>query len=109
MAKVYVTQERDFDFSPAEQFGELVFMTANDFWNIKKSRHNDDLVNELDRHLKEYKPADGDYLLLAGSTMVIATVFMLLGRYGYKNVSILRWSNRDRVYEPAEINISGVA
>jgi len=103
--RIFVTQERDLDFTPAEKFGELVFMTSNDFWNIKKSKHNEQLIDELNKHVKTFDQ-NHDYFLLAGSQLVTAAVFLLLGKYGYNRVPVLRWSNRDRMYEPVEIEIN---
>lgn len=106
MAKVFVTQEKGFDFTKAEAFGELVFMTDLDFWNNKKSGHNARLVEKLVEKLA-LVDFENDSFILVGSDMVIAAVFMLVGRAGIRRVNILRWSSRDQIYEPAEIDVSG--
>lgn len=102
--KVWVTQERNMDYTPAEPFGELQFITAEDFWAAEKSIHNSKLMAHLRFLLaKEYKSED--FILLSGSNMVTAAIFMALGRLGHTEVNVLRWSNRDRIYEPVKLQL----
>jgi hypothetical protein len=105
MAKIFVTQERDFDFSPAETFGELVFVTDQDFWNIDKSQHNARLIDNIADAFKDYDPV-ADYIIAAGSVIVMAATFLILGKRGHRKVRMLRWSNRDRCYEPVILDIN---
>jgi len=107
MSKVYITQERQFDFSSAEEYGDLVFLSVDDMWNGRNSPHNAKLIEHLYDQLKDFN-SDKDFIILSGSDMVIAAVFMLLGRLQVRRVSILRWSNRDRIYELAEIRLGSV-
>lgn len=106
MAKVFVTQEHpSLNYAPAEEFGEVVFMTIDDYSSIKNSLHNIDLIDELKNTVKEFDP-DVDYIVISGSPVVSAIVFMLVGMmYQGRQINVLRWSNRDHMYQPTTINI----
>lgn len=104
MNYVWVTQEVGHDFSPAEEFGEVVFLTKDDFNNMKNSLSNKHLLMELRHKLKSYVP-ERDWLVIAGSPYVAAAVFTLLGLAHHRQVRILRWDNRDRVYRPMYLEI----
>lgn len=105
MPQVFVTQETNFNFTPAEQWGDVVFLTKDEVSPVKQSLRNDALVDELRHKLLKYNP-DEDYIVVAGSPYVAALVFYLLGRYHrVKQVRMLRWSNRDRLYGPLIVNI----
>lgn len=104
MPKVHVTQENPaLNYLPAEQFGEIVFLTKDDFSLVKNSLANEALINSLRHKLKNFDP-DDDYMVISGSPAVSAVVFMLL-RERTPRVKILRWSNRDRVYQPLSITL----
>lgn len=102
--KVWVTQETEHDFSPAEQWGPVWFLTDGDFTNNKNSVSNVGLVRELMTRLQKFNP-QCDWLVIAGSPYVSAAVFMLLGRMGCAKVRVLRWDNRDLNYRPMEIQL----
>jgi hypothetical protein len=104
MGKVFITQEARYDFSPAEQYGEVVFLTRMDLNNLRQSQHNDRVLSEIKDHLKHYDPAE-DWIVISGSPYVSALVFMLLGRKRYDEIRILRWDNRDFRYCPMHIEL----
>lgn len=104
MAKVYITQETGFNFTDAENFGAVEFITREDLNNTKGSLHNERVVRDVRRKIKELNP-DEDYVVIAGSPYVSALVFALLGRRGVKTLRILRWDNRDQVYIPMHVEI----
>lgn len=97
--KVYVTQETDYDFLPAEKFGEVTFITNDDLNNTKGSLHNDKVFAQIRESIKRFDP-DHDFIVIAGSPYIAAVVFTLLGRRGIRHATVLRWSNRDRIYVP---------
>lgn len=104
MPKVYVTQENPaLNYLPAEEFGEVVFLTRDDFNPIKNSLANEALLADLQRKLKAFLP-DDDFMVISGSPVVSAAVFMLL-RDRTNRVKILRWSNRDRIYQPLHLQL----
>lgn len=105
MARVWVTQEKGVDFSPAERFGEIHFITAKDLNNLANSLHNEELLDEIKYKLStQYKP-DEDFFVIIGSPYVAAAVFMLLGSMGVRRVKILRWSNQTGHYLPMELKL----
>lgn len=102
MTKVYVTQETAFDFTTAEAYGEVEFLTHRDLSSVRSSITNTHTLREINQKLKSID-FDADYLVITGSPYIAAAVFMLIGRKGIKKVNILRWDNRDRKYTPMEI------
>lgn len=106
MAKVYVTQESNHDFTPAEQWGDVEFLTKEEISPIKQSLRNEALLEDLEHKLKKYDP-DEDFIVVAGSPYVAALVFYLLGRRGVPQIRMLRWSNRDRLYGPLIVSTRG--
>lgn len=103
--KVYVTQENpNLNYLPAEEFGEIIFMTRGEFSPVKNSLNNEKLIEELRYKLKTYRPRV-DYLVISGSPVVSGIVFMLI-REITDSLNVLRWSNRDRVYQPLVVSIN---
>lgn len=105
MAKVYVTQECNHDFTPAESWGDVEFLTKDEVSPIKLSLKNEALIDELSHKLMKYDPEE-DFIVVAGSPYVAALVFYLLGRRGVRQIRMLRWSNRDRLYGPLIVNVN---
>jgi folate-dependent tRNA-U54 methylase TrmFO/GidA len=102
--KVYITQENpNLNYIPAEEFGEVIFLTRGDFSPMKNSLNNDKLIEEIRTKLKKFHPVD-DYLVISGSPVVSAAVFMIV-REITDTVNILRWSNRDRLYQHLVVSI----
>lgn len=106
MSKVYVVQETEHDFTPAEQYGEVIFMSvsgADDFKNIRGSQSNERLLAHLAHVLRDFSAED--FIVLTGSPYVSAAVFLILGNRGIQSVRLLRWDNRDFVYRPLYIEL----
>lgn len=102
MSIVYVVQETNHDFSDAETFGKLMFLSVDkqdDFHNIRDSEHNTRLVSHLRHGLREFN-VDRDFIVVAGSPYVNAAVFWILGKMNERVINVLRWDNRDRKYVP---------
>lgn len=100
--RVYVTQETNYDFSPAEAYGEVVFVTSKDLNNLRQSQHNESVIAQIKDSLKHYNP-ETDWLVISGSPYVASVVFMLIGQKRPAHVQILRWDNRDFKYQPLHI------
>lgn len=104
MAKVFVTQENPkLNYAPAEEYGDIVFLTKDDLNPIKNSLHNQALIKQVESRLSSFNP-DEDFIVISGSPMVAALVFMLI-RGASKKVNILKWSNRDHVYQNISISV----
>lgn len=103
-SRVFVTQESDYDFSKAEAYGELVFLSHQDLNNIKGSLHNEDVLQRIRGKLIAFNP-EQDWLVITGSPYVTAATFMILGAKRVRTVKVLRWDNRDFVYRPLYIEL----
>lgn len=103
-AKVLVTQENpNLNYLPAEQFGEVHFLTRLDFSPIRNSLTNDAVIKELRDKLRDYNPQT-DYIVISGSPVVSSVAFMII-REKTDTVNILRWSNRDQMYQHLVISL----
>lgn len=103
-SRVYVTCETNHDFSMAEEFGSISFLTADDLNNSKASIHNSKVLADIQEKLEEFDP-ENDWVLVAGSPYISASVFLMLGLMGIDSVKILRWNNRDFVYQPLYLDL----
>jgi hypothetical protein len=105
MGKVFVTQENPgLNYMPAEEFGEIVFLTGLDFSLVKNSLANIALVEGLKQQLAKFRPEE-DSIVVTGSPVVAAAVFMILASFTSEAV-VLHWSNRDRAYRPITVSVS---
>lgn len=104
MPKVFITQENpNLNYLPAEAFGEIVFMTRGDLSPVRNSLNNEALIEELRGKVREFNARE-DFIVISGSPVVAAVTFMLL-RDRADTVNVLRWSNRDRVYQHLVISL----
>lgn len=103
--RVFVTQENpNLNYLPAEQFGEIEFMTRGDISPVRNSLSNEALVRELRTKMAKFDP-EVDFIVISGSPVVAGIVFMLL-REKTTKANVLRWSNRDRMYQHLVIDIN---
>lgn len=101
-SKVFITQEvASLNYLPAQSFGELVPLTRDDVSSVKGSLINTRIAQDVAHKLQDFNP-NIDFIVSSGSPMVAAIVFMELGRR-FKQVTVLRWSNRDQCYTPVTI------
>lgn len=104
MSVVFVTQENGHDFSKAEAFGEVQFLTHDDLNNLKGSLHNEDVLARIRGRLINYKEGE-DWIVVTGSPYITAAVFLILGAKHVRKVQVLRWDNRDFRYLPMYIEL----
>lgn len=110
--RVFITQENSqLNYAHAEEYGEIVFLTAKEVSPVPGSIINADIMTELERKLADFD-FDHDFLAPSGSPTVCGLAFLELGRRIErdsselpKHLRILRWSNRDRVYQPITITL----
>ncbi len=112
--RVFITQENSqLNYGHAEEFGEVVFLTSKEVSPVPGSLINAEVTKELASKLESFD-FDHDYIAPSGSPTVCGLAFLALGRrielmhendVGPKNLRILRWSNRDRVYQPITITL----
>ncbi len=105
-SRVFVTQEARtgrIDYSPARDFGTLKFITIMDFSSDDESIQNKVLVDEIRTALRDFD-IDNDFIVMTGSPLVTAAVFMIL-RERTHIARVLRWSNQSHTYTPVTINL----
>ena len=65
--RVFVTHENPaLNYLPAEEFGELVFLTKDELSPVKGSIRNGSLIDEIRHKLQSFEP-NLDYICLSGS------------------------------------------
>ena len=92
MKKVFVANFNNQDVSPAERFGQLVYLTegSTNIFNTNK------LVVEIKSKLEEIR--DTDFLLVSGHSIVnIIASSIILFKYGILNVLIYDAKTQDYV------------
>ena len=102
--KVFVTYETNHDFSEAERYGEITFLTSDDLSNVRGSVRNEGILSNIRNKLKKFD-AENDWIVVTGSPYVAAAVFLILGNRKIRSVNVLRWDNRDFVYRPMHIEL----
>lgn len=101
---VWVTQEIPrFNYTSAEKFGDVKFVTASDFSNMVNSVHNLGLADDITRALRDFD-FDVDYIAPTGSPVISMVVLAILGRR-CKRFRILKWDNRDYAYVPLTVEV----
>lgn len=98
--KVFVIQEGNNDYSPAEEFGEVHFITTGDLRNIEGSKQNSQVMTDLWRFKASYITGK-DYIVPVGNPVLIALVAMILGPGSHK---FLKWDGRRAAYIPFTLN-----
>jgi hypothetical protein len=107
MTRVFVIQETDHDFTEAEKFGPVTFLSVDrkdDLNNVHPSEHNQRLVAHLRQQLREFNPQE-DWIVITGSPYITAVVFALCGLAGDRKLRMLRWDNRDFRYLPLIVDL----
>lgn len=90
--------EPKFDLTPAEEFGELVYLlspTAAPF-------RSEPIIEELREKLADFGP--GDHLLLVGNPVLIGFATAIAAEANDGNVSLLQWSGKDQRYIAVEVS-----
>lgn len=107
MPTVYVVQENPrMNYMPAEEFGEVRFLTADEFSPSKHSIRNKHILEQVLQGLIHFNP-DQDYLVMSGNPIVMAFAFsVLLNKFGY--VRVLWYQSMDRKYVEVPFNPSTI-
>lgn len=103
-SRVYVVQEnQNLDYTDAERFGEVVFLTNMEYRPMASSKNNVDLLNQIDDGLSKFDP-EQDYVILTGNPITLGYAFhRLLSNVGDGTpVAILRWVPQDGRYKPVQ-------
>ena len=101
--KVFVVQENpNLNYTPAERYGEVVFLTAIEFSPMKNSPRNAAVLETVEVAMKRFDPSK-DYLLLSGNPIIMGYVFHLAMTKSVE-VRVLWWSRDDRRYNEVLFN-----
>ena len=94
---VFVVQENpNLNYNPAEKFGEIKFLTYDEFRPSRSSLRNIDLVSDITKAMAAFDP-DKDYILLSGNPIMMGYVAHLaLSKAGY--AKFLWYSRNDQDY-----------
>jgi len=104
MPRVFVTHENPaLNYQPAEDFGDVEFLTNQDLSPMHNSLNNEAIIENMRKSLTRFDPKN-DYIVLSGSPVVTAVAFMLL-RERTDTLNVLRWSNRDHVYQHILVSV----
>jgi hypothetical protein len=123
MSRVFVVQqptrrgddggvEPSFDLSPAEAYGELVFLLHEAHNPFNAMNATAQLVlDAFDEH--DYEPEE-DYLLLVGNPVLMGVVAAVAGRYslegyGESMIRILQWNRARAAYFPVDVQLPHLA
>jgi len=96
---VWVVQEGNNDYSSAEDYGTVQFVTKGDYRSMA-GEQNSLVHHDIKKFKSLYIPGE-DYLILAGNPMVTALTIMSLtpGRHKF-----LKWDGKRSVYIPFELD-----
>jgi len=97
---VWVLQESGNDYSSAEEYGEVQFVTHTDITKIKGSQRNLQVGQDVRRFLSEYI-LGSDYIIPAGNPMLVCMVLMSLPTGTHQ---FLKWDGRRSLYIPYHIS-----
>lgn len=104
MPKVYVVQENpNIDYSDAERFGDVIFMTMSELQPMRNSRRNAMILGDIESHVMAFNPEE-DYVLLSGNLIAIGYAFSLLMAKSKGVLRCLQYSRIDRKYKEFEFN-----
>lgn len=98
--RVWVIQEGRNDYSAAEEFGDVHFITKADLSKVKNSSQNAEVEQDFRKFNSQYV-AGTDYIIPAGNPVVVAIYLISLSGKHHK---FLKWDGRRAVYVPFEIS-----
>lgn len=99
---VYITQEnRRWDYTPAEQFGDVEFVTGSEYSNMTNSPSNARIRTEIAEMSSNFEPSQ-DYILQSGDPIIFAMTYnALIVKFG--SVQVLKYDRRHNVYLPYQM------
>lgn len=98
--RVWIVQDTNNDYSSAEDFGEVRFITKTDYTSIMDSSANRAVAFDIKKFKSEYLPGV-DYIAPGGNPMTTALVVMSLISCPHR---FLKWDGRKGAYIPHILN-----
>jgi len=98
-SRVFVCQDLGFDYSDAEQFGELVVLVSKNqsAENIARVRQ------QIRKMFWDYKISGSDFLLCSGSPVVLMIAAIEASRVAGLPLKVLHWDRQESHYRLSEI------
>lgn len=103
MANVWVVQENNHDYSMAEKFGTVNFITTLNYTAIPNSEQNKNVIHDIKNFSSQYIPGV-DFIVPAGNPITVALVVMSLQQYSNLSHNFLKWDGRAACYVPFSIS-----
>jgi len=103
---VFVTQENlKLNYSDAERFGEIVFLTAREYSASPNSLHNKQTRKVVSEKLAVFNLKE-DYLLLSGSPIIMCFAYYLIAiRHLDGTINLLKWNGYNKQYDKIAFEI----
>lgn len=99
MTKVIVIQESRFNYSSAEQFGDIIFATSLEYSHVPSSQINGRIISDIRKAFSDYIAGE-DYIIPTGSPALCALVMASLGaKYPNAAHNVLKWDNMSHSYQ----------
>lgn len=94
--KVWVIQEsRTANYSDAERYGEIQFITSDEFKPVAGSKINDQIIADIKAAAYQAEPQD--FLILTGNPMIIGFAFAQF-RARVDMLNLLHWDRMQSKY-----------
>lgn len=103
---VYVIGQQPFDYTPAQQFGTLYFMSARKLAPVAPGNGGDwnrSTLASIRNDLKDYRP-DVDFIIPTGQPSMLMLVGMVLAQMGGPH-RVLGWDGRRGHYLEYKVNL----
>jgi len=108
-AKVFITQEsRSSDYSSANEYGEVHFITGFEFSPHENSARNSDILDDLKKTFDVFDFRK-DFLCLAGHPitcgLVMCRALKIAEKGGIDKINFLIWDGRNKKYNRYNLDI----
>lgn len=103
---IYCVQEmQNYDYSDAERFGEMIFLTHKEYnMSAKNSEMNKEILQNAVSRLANFNP-DKDYLLLTGAIITQGLCLAYLWNRGFTKLRCLKFDNRIQRYQSHDVSV----
>ncbi len=99
LSNVYVAQEGPFNYSSAEQYGDLQFCSVQEITPTVGGKLNDMIIGSMKKAMADYQPGL-DFILLSGSPIAIAHCLSIAFNKKDKPIAhnLLKWDAQRNAY-----------
>ena len=111
MSKVFVVQEQHtLDYSQAEEWGEVEFLTAREYKPLRKSLLNEEIHDEVRRKLGRGFDPQSDWLVLTGNPTMIGWAMIVAAdvakHYGHDTLGVLQFDKVRGGYRESYLRVN---